>query len=163
MGKVSKHIHQMWLNAQPLLCIRCLYGLCECLHGWILLFLQLCMVLWTISKGIYSLLFTTMLYYHRYAINLWDITVIFSQPPPLRFVFTGYTGHWGHQFGDGSSQCLLCPGTDQHSIQKQAFLTAVLFTAGCCLPTFMRLWKELNKSHWNVNSQKTCFKAETNH
>ncbi|KAG7217489.1 hypothetical protein INR49_021414 [Caranx melampygus] len=50
-----------------------------------------------------------------------------------------YTGHWGHQFGDGSSQCLLCPGTDQHTIQKQAFLTAVFFTEECFLPTFMRL------------------------
>ncbi|KAA8589575.1 hypothetical protein FQN60_012940 [Etheostoma spectabile] len=52
---------------------------------------------------------------------------------------SGYTGHWGYQFGDGSSQCLLCPGTDQHTFQKQAFLTAVFFTEGCCLPSSMRL------------------------
>lgn len=42
------------------------------------------------------------------------------------FFFTGYTGHWGHQFGDSSSKCLFCPGTDQHTITKQALLKAVI-------------------------------------
>ncbi|MEQ2273647.1 pre-rRNA processing protein ftsj3 [Xenotaenia resolanae] len=37
-----------------------------------------------------------------------------------------FTGHWCHQPGDGSSQCLLCPGTDQHAVQKQAFLNTVI-------------------------------------
>jgi len=67
-------------------------------------------------------------------------SVILGPRPVLLLVSTGYTGHWSHQFGDGSSQCLLCPGTDQHTVQKQAFLTAVIFTEGSCPPTFMWLW-----------------------
>lgn len=65
--------------------------------------------------------------------------VILVSPPHHLFVSTGYTGHWGHQFGDGSSECLLCSGTDQHAITKQALLKAVICTGGRRLPTFMHL------------------------
>ncbi|XP_029684787.1 phospholipase A and acyltransferase 1 isoform X3 [Takifugu rubripes] len=50
-----------------------------------------------------------------------------------------HTGHWGHQFGDCCSECFLSPGTDQHTIQEQAFLTAAFTTSECFHPTFMLL------------------------
>lgn len=70
---------------------------------------------------------------------LWILTKIYEicdSSSPV-FASTGYTGHWGHQFSDSSSQRLLCSWTDQHTIQKQAFLT----------PVFMQLWfKKFNKA-----------------
>lgn len=65
--------------------------------------------------------------------------------------FIGYTGHWGHQFGDGSSQRLLCPGTDKHSIQKPAFLRAVHSAVRKENPsdmsTFMKMYLEGATNH----------------
>lgn len=62
-----------------------------------------------------------------------------SPRPVLFLVSAGFTGHGGHQSGDGSSQCLLCPGADQHTVQKQAFLNSEICTAGCRSPAFMQL------------------------
>lgn len=63
-------------------------------------------------------------------------TVVPDSLPHQCFLFsTGYEGHWGHQFSDSSSECLFCPGTDQHAIPKQALLKAVILTVLHCLPT----------------------------